>query len=457
MSRYQFVSETDLPGHGKGDDAQSSKAGDLSATAPSRPAGPQAEKLEAIGKLTGGVAHDFNNVLQTISGNLHLLRLEAKGNEKTEKRVAAALSAVERGAQLAARLLAFGQRQALRPAATDLNALFSASQQTLRHAAGEHATLDISVSPQLASVQVDGVQLERMLVQLLDNARQALGNTGAIRITAMPLAADDTASRPRPASLPPGNYAVIEVSDTGAGMAPEVVRQVFDPFFTTRPGGPGTGLGLSMVHGFVGQSGGAVELDSVPGQGTHVRLYLPCSPEAVATTLRNPAVNKHTMDLAIHHPAERDTSAERPLILVVEDDASVRETVLALVRYLGYAALEAENPDEALTLLQQGVRPQLLFSDVLMPGRLTSAELAEQAQALLPNLKVLFTSGFTANALPGGNALASGVALLEKPYGQDDLARRLREILGPGHAQEEDSQGHQAKGKRTGNGRTPVM
>ncbi|VFR39933.1 Sensory box histidine kinase/response regulator [plant metagenome] len=456
MSRYQFVSETDLPDHGNDADTPSGQAGDLSADAPSRHVGQQAEKLEAIGKLTGGVAHDFNNVLQTISGNLHLLRLEAKGNEKTEKRVSAALSAVERGAQLAARLLAFGQRQALRPAATDLNALFSASQQTLRHAAGEHATLDISVSPQLSAVQVDGVQLERMLVQLLDNARQALGDSGAIRVTATPLA-DGADSPPRPATLPSGHYAVIEVSDTGAGMAPEIVRQVFDPFFTTRPGGPGTGLGLSMVHGFVGQSGGAVELDSVPGQGTRVRLYLPCTPEAVVAPMRNPAVNKHTMDLAIHHPARQDTSTERPLILVVEDDASVRETVLALVRYLGYAALEAENPDEALTLLQQGARPQLLFSDVLMPGRLTSTELAEQAQAMLPDLKVLFTSGFTANALPGGNALASGVALLEKPYGQDDLARRLRGILGPGQTQEEDNQGHQANNKRTGNGRTPVM
>lgn len=456
MSRYQFVSETDLPDHGEDADRPSPKAGDLSTTAPSRPAGQQAEKLEAIGKLTGGVAHDFNNVLQTISGNLHLLRLEAKGNEKTEKRVTAALSAVERGAQLAARLLAFGQRQALRPAATDLNALFSSSQLALRHAAGEHASLDISVSPQLSAVQVDGVQLERMLVQLLDNARQALRGAGTIRITASPCA-DDGGDPPRPATLPPGHYAVIEVSDTGAGMAPEVVRQVFDPFFTTRPGGPGTGLGLSMVHGFVGQSGGAIELDSAPGQGTRVRLYLPCTPEAVVAPMRNPAVNKHTMDLAIHHPAKQDTSSERPLILVVEDDASVRETVLALVRHLGYAALEAENPDEALTLLQQGARPQLLFSDVLMPGRLTSAELAEQAQAMLPDLKVLFTSGFTANALPGGNALASGVALLEKPYGQDDLARRLRGILGPGQTQEEDNQGHQANNKRTGNGRTPVM
>ncbi len=373
----------------------------------------QSQKMEAIGKLTGGVAHDFNNVLQVISGNLHLLSMEVKGNERLERRLKSANTAVSRGAQLASQLLAFARRQPLNPVPTNLGKLVQSMDEMLQRVLGDTVQVRTVVADGLWNTLVDGNQLENALLNLAINARDAMDGHGNMVIEAGNATLDDEYCSRHP-DLTPGDFVMLAVSDNGRGMSADVARQAFEPFFTTKPAGKGTGLGLSMVHGFVNQSGGHVHLYSEVDVGTTIRLYLPRS--ACAET-------------------EPETRDEGPLrggnetILLVEDDEQVRITALEMLRGLGYTVLNAQNPDEAMRLLESGATADMLFTDVVMPGKLKSPELAERARRMLPALEVLFTSGYTADAITHDGRLDAGVELLSKPYSREAMARKVRQVL----------------------------
>ena len=375
----------------------------------------QAQKMEAIGKLTGGVAHDFNNVLQVLRGNLELLENRHHRDAWSGTRLAHAIDAVERGAKLASQLLAFGRRQALRPVVVNLAAMVRGIDSMLARALGETINVETVVAAGLWNTLVDTHQLENVLLNLAINARDAMPAGGRLTIELANAMLDDRYVRSL-TDVPPGQYVMLGVTDTGAGMAPDVVERAFDPFFTTKPEGQGTGLGLSMAYGFVKQSGGHIRIYSEVGHGTTIRIYLPRSMEA-----------------AVDPQARHDHAVMmggRETILVVEDDAKVQSTVVDMLVGLGYSVLRADNAEQALTVMRSGVHIDVLFTDVVMPGTLRSPEMARQAALLLPHLKILFTSGYTQNAIVHGGRLDPGVELLSKPYSQEELAHKLRWILG---------------------------
>lgn len=374
----------------------------------------QSQKLEAIGKLTGGVAHDFNNVLQVIGGNLQLLRPMLHQAKVPANRLDAAAQAVDRGAKLAAQLLAFARRQPLRPMPTDLGRLLRNMDELLRQALGEMLEIETAVAGGLWTTMVDPNQLENVLLNLAINARDAMHNGGKLTLELSNAMLDEHYARTQ-VDIEPGQYVMLAVSDTGTGMTEQTAERAFEPFYTTKPEGEGTGLGLSMAYGFAKQSGGHIRLYSELGSGTTVKLYLPRTdqPEVVAMTLPvGPAVGGDET------------------ILVVEDDLAVQETVIELLSGLGYRVLKASDAQSALSILQSGMAIDLLFTDVVMPGKLSSTELVRQAKLLLPDIAVLFTSGYTRNAIVHGGKLDAGVELLSKPYRQEDLARKIRQLLG---------------------------
>jgi len=375
----------------------------------------QSQKMEAIGKLTGGIAHDFNNLLQVIGGNLQLLSKELAGHDQAQARIGNALAGVSRGSKLASQLLSFGRRQPLQPSVINIGRLVRSMDDMLRRALGEAVEVETVISGGLWNTAIDATQLENALLNLAINARDALGGPGKLTIEASNGFLDDAYAREH-ADVAPGQYVVIAVTDNGPGMTEEVQRQAFDPFFTTKPEGQGTGLGLSMVYGFVKQSGGHIKIYSEPGDGTTIRMYLPRStdPEAV--------------------PHPKKTSAPvggSETILVVEDDEDVRETVVAMLSDLGYKVVKAKDADSALTIVESGLPIDLLFTDVVMPGKLRSPELARIAQSRVPGIKVLFTSGYTQNAIVHGGKLDENVELLSKPYSRDELGLKIRSVLGP--------------------------
>jgi PAS domain S-box-containing protein len=380
----------------------------------------QAQKMEALGKLTGGVAHDFNNVLQVLRGNLELLENRYRRDTWSGERLAHAIDAVERGAKLASQLLAFGRRQALRPIVVNLAAIVRGMDSMLVRTLGETTNVETVVAAGLWNTQVDTHQLENVLLNLTINARDAMPVGGRLTIELANAMLDDRYVRPL-TDVPPGQYVMLGVTDTGAGMTSDVVERAFDPFFTTKPEGQGTGLGLSMAYGFVKQSGGHIRIYSEVGHGTTVRIYLPRSLETAVDPL---ARREH---LAV-------MMGGRETVLVVEDDVKVQSTVVDMLTDLGYSVLKADNAEQALTVIRSGVRIDVLFTDVVMPGTLRSPEMARQAALLLPHLKILFTSGYTQNAIVHGGRLDPGVELLSKPYSQEELAHKLRYILGtPGN------------------------
>lgn len=370
----------------------------------------QAQKMEAVGRLTGGVAHDFNNVLQVIGANLQLLALS--GPVPPSGYVRAALDGVSRGSKLAAQLLAFARRQPLQPVVLDMASHLRQLDELLRRTLGESIQLKIEIDDALSRVEVDAHQLDNALLNLAINARDAMQGHGSLRIGArnvvrqdIPVAADD--------EVPPGEYVEISVADSGEGMSDEVLQQAFDPFFTTKPEGLGTGLGLSMVYGFVKQTGGHVAINSVLGAGTTVLLYLPRSTaEASVAPELSAAVA----------PCGNET------VLVVEDDPAVRATAADLLGTLGYQVLMAADGAQAWAMIESGVRPDVLFTDVVMPGSLHSVELARLACERVPGLAVLYTSGYPQQAFQGGR-LDPEIQLLGKPYRREELAARMREVL----------------------------
>ncbi len=373
----------------------------------------RSQKLESIGKLTGGIAHDFNNILQVIGGNLQLLSAYAGRNDAAVRRLEIAASAVERGAKLSAQLLAFARRQPLQPVATSLGRVITAMDDMLGRVLGEMIRVETVTAGGLWNVLVDPYQLENVVLNLVINARDAMPDGGKLTIELGNALLDDEYVSSEVDVLA-GQYVMLAISDTGTGMAKEVVERACDPFFTTKPEGSGTGLGLSMAYGFVKQSGGHLKIYSEPGHGTTIKVYLPRSNEAVVDSLPNT-------------PAPAVGGAE--MILVVEDDLAVQATVVEMLRELGYKVLKADNADSAIGILESGLPVDLLFTDVVMPGRLRSPELARQAKALLPGIEVLFTSGYTQNAIVHGGRLDPGVHLLSKPYRRDQLARKIRLLL----------------------------
>ena len=373
-----------------------------------------AQRLEALGKLTGGVAHDFNNVLQIISGNIQLMQYFSGGNPALDARLEAAMQAVDRGARLSSQLLSFARRQPLQPQVVNLGALVQDMMDLIRRAAGEEIEIACKFSDALGNARVDPTQLENVVLNLVINARDAMKGRGTLtlELANVELGADDVAAFP---DTRPGEYVMLAVSDTGSGMTPEVLDHAFEPFFTTKARGGGTGLGLSMAYGFVKQSEGHIRLYSEPGVGTTVRVYLPRTRESEA------AMDGHDEPDPV--PGGSET------ILVVEDDAQVQATVVPLLRALGYHVSTANNGDDASEILASGHHFDLLFTDVVMPGQISSTELVSQAKARDPGMAVLFTSGYTEDAIVHGGRLDPGVHLLSKPYRRDELARKVRQVL----------------------------
>ncbi|TFW05778.1 response regulator [Oxalobacteraceae bacterium OM1] len=373
----------------------------------------QAQKMEAIGKLTGGVAHDFNNILQILAGNLELLRLEFAGNAQAAHRLQQARFAVDRGAKLASQLLSFARRQPLQPVPTNLGRVVREMDDLLRRALGEFVDIETVASGGLWTVSLDRNQFENALLNLAVNARDAMNGEGKLTIELGNAALDDNYARQH-ADVIPGQYVMVAVSDTGSGIPADVLGHIFDPFFTTKPAGEGTGLGLSMVHGFVKQSGGHIKVYSEPGLGTTFKLYLPrvLESEVRETDLRG-------------KPAEGGAET----ILVVEDDLAVQEAAVAMLSRLGYKVLKAVDGQSALSILQSGIRIDLLFTDVVMPGPVRSPDLARKAQTIQPGIAILFTSGYSQNAIVHGGKLDAGVELISKPYRHEDLANKIRHVL----------------------------
>ncbi|WPB76564.1 PAS domain-containing protein [Archangium violaceum] len=374
----------------------------------------QAQKMEAVGQLTGGVAHDFNNLLQVISGNLQLLQRDTAGNARAQSRLRAAVGAVERGARLASHLLAFARRQPLQPLVFNVGRLVRGMDDMLRRPLGESIEVEALIPGDLWNTFADPNQLENVLLNLAINARDAMPEGGTLKIEARNARLDEDTARLNPEVLP-GEYVLLAVTDTGCGMPPEVLERAFEPFFTTKPEGRGTGLGLSMVYGFVKQSGGHIQISSQMGRGTTIELYLPRALRDEETA-----------------PAEASTGpieGGSETILVVEDNPEVRATVVEMLTELGYRVLKAADGQSALAILQSGISVDLLFTDVVMPGPIRGAELARRARELLPELEVLFTSGYTEDAIATGGRLDPGVQLLSKPHRREDMARKVRQLL----------------------------
>lgn len=372
------------------------------------------QKLEAVGKLTGGVAHDFNNVLQIISGNIQLLLARPAPEAERTKRLQNTLYAVERGAKLSNQLLAFARRQPLAPVAVNLRRIVQELGDLLRRSIGEEVDMEVSMAGGLWNTFVDPNQLENVILNLAINARDAMQGSGRLTIELGNAFLDEdyVASEP---DLRAGQYVMLAMTDTGCGMTAEVLEQAFEPFFTTKPEGEGTGLGLAMAYGFVKQSGGHIRIYSEVGQGTTVKIYLPRHREQEEVLPMKP-------DLPLIGGNET--------ILVVEDDPVVRVTVIALLEGLGYQVLQASHAAEALSLVEQGVRIDMLFTDVVMPGPLRSTELARLVKQRLPNVAILYTSGYTQNAIVHSGRLDPGVELLSKPYRREQLAHKIRNVLG---------------------------
>ncbi len=373
----------------------------------------RAQKMESIGQLTGGIAHDFNNLLQVVGGNLQLLRGDLPPGSRALRRVTNALAGVSKGAALAAQLLAFGRRQPLEPKVVALGKCIEGMDDLLRRALGETVELRTTVESGLWNTLVDPGQIENAVLNLALNARDAMPLGGRLTIEAVNATLDAEYAR-RHADVVPGDYVMVGVTDTGAGMTPEVLERVFEPFFTTKAEGKGTGLGLSMVYGLVKQSDGHVKIYSEAGEGTTVKLYLPrCTAPETA-----PA------------PTETlDVEGGRETILVVEDDPAVRDIALELLSDLGYHVLVARDAASGLKVIESGAHIDVLFTDVVMPGTLRSPELAALARERLPRLAVLFTSGYTENAIVHGGRLDAGVELLSKPYTREALARKIRKVI----------------------------
>ena len=373
----------------------------------------QSEKMEAIGQLTGGIAHDFNNILTVITGTIEILDAAVTHEPRLAAITRMMDEAAARGADLTRHLLAFARRQPLDPREIDVNSLIINTARLLRPTLGAHIEIESAFASETCLALVDPNQLATAILNLALNSRDAMPNGGKLILETGSVYLDENYARLRD-DVRPGRYALIAVSDTGTGIPAVILDKVFDPFFTSKGPGKGTGLGLSMVYGFVKQSAGHIEIYSEEGYGTTIKMYLPpgtgvaLEPEAGSAS-------------------EIEGGSET--ILVVEDDKLVRDYVLAQLHSLGYATLDAANAAEALAIVKAGHAFDLLFTDMMMPGATNGRQLADELRNERPDLKVLFTSGYTEDAIVHHGRLDSGVLLLAKPYRKSDLARMVRRAL----------------------------
>lgn len=361
-----------------------------------------AQKLEAIGKLTGGVAHDFNNVLHIINGNIDLIKMVAPSNAPVQQRCTSAQMAVKRGAKLSSQLLSFARKQPLQPNAVSLPAVFESIDLLLKRAVGERIDVQFELPEEVWNTLVDPQQLENVILNLALNASDAMAAGGSLTISLSNLTRLD------------GDYVHLAFRDTGQGMSNATKARAFEPFFSTKGVGKGTGLGLSMAHGFVNQSGGHIDIESEEGVGTTIHILLPRTDAKLSAKLGATIV------------ANKGGSET---ILVVDDEQDILDNVAAILRDFGYRVLTASSADEAVSRIAAQTRIDLLFTDVIMPGVVSALELAEKARALHPELRVLFTSGYTENAMIHNGRLDEGVNLLSKPYGRAELASAVRTLL----------------------------
>jgi signal transduction histidine kinase len=375
----------------------------------------QSQKMEAVGQLTGGLAHDFNNLLLVIIGSLDLLLESGRVSDEARQLAHEAHAAAQRGAELTRSLLAFARRQPLRPQRVSVNDLVGRTVQMLSRTLGERVEITLDLAADLWPVVVDPAQLAAALTNLATNARDAMPKGGRLTIVTKNRVLDDDYASQN-ADVMPGEYAMIEVSDSGVGMTPGVVTQIFDPFYTTKGRGEGTGLGLSMVFGFIKQSGGHINVYSEPGVGTTFRMYLP-------RDRHDAAAAEHKVETAAIAPSGGET------ILVVEDNAMISRLVGLQLTMLGYRVREAQNAAAALKLLEEGAHVDLLFADVVMPGQLDGYDLARIVLERWPAIKIVLTSGFPGTSHNRDIGAVDDVPLLTKPYRREDLAQVLREVL----------------------------
>ena len=372
-----------------------------------------AQKMEAIGQLTGGVAHDFNNLLTVIHGNLELIadRLE---DPAVSRMAHSAIDAARRGAELTGRLLAFSRRQMLAPAAIDPDQLIAGMTELMRRTLGETVEIGVVTVDDLWRCEADPGQLENAILNLALNARDAMPQGGRLVIETANATLDDAGVAARH-DVVPGEYLMISVSDTGTGMSPEVADHAIEPFFTTKDVGKGSGLGLSQVYGFISQSNGYVTIDSEQGVGTTVKLYLPRSAEQ-------------------YDPAQQNAGTEDPVsqgekVLVVEDDPDVRDLTVTMLTDLGYVTVEAADGKEAIEALKHTPGIDLLLTDVVLPGGMSGLDVAREAPRFIPDIKIIFTSGYAEHVLARHGEINADVQLINKPFRRDDVARKLRAAL----------------------------
>jgi signal transduction histidine kinase/CheY-like chemotaxis protein len=377
----------------------------------------EAQKMQAIGQLTGGIAHDFNNLLTVILGNLEFIHGKMEGDAVLGKRVERAVWAAQRGATLTAQLLAFARKQPLAPKPIDLKASLPDIVPLLQRTLGEHIDIRYVEAAGLWLAMADAAQLESAVLNLALNARDAMPGGGRLTIEMTNKVIDEDYAQ-RHAEVTPGEYVMVAVSDTGHGMTPDVLARVFEPFYTTKPDGKGTGLGLAMVFGFIKQSGGHVKVYSEPNEGTTVRLYLPRARDSLPVDLQRSS-------------APLDLPRGTATVLVVEDEPAVREIAVAILTDLGYRVLEAGDGEEGQRVFGlHAASIDLLLTDVVLPGKIRGRELAERITAMRPDVRVLFMSGYTENSIVHHGRLDEGVQLLGKPFKREQLARKVADALG---------------------------
>jgi signal transduction histidine kinase/CheY-like chemotaxis protein len=374
----------------------------------------RSQKLESLGKLTGGVTHDFNNILQVISSNLDLLAMTGANNKQLEPYVNSMSDAVDRGSKLASQLLTFARRQPMHPVVVNPKKLIKGIDSLIQRLVGNDIAVKTSIADNTGNVEVDPALFENVILNLAANARDAMEGQGALTINV----GNETIDEHRAADYPgitPGEYVTLAMKDTGSGMPPEVVEHVFEPFFTTKPEGEGTGLGLAAAYGFVKESGGHIHIDSKIGVGTTIRIFLPRSSKN---------------EKKASHPA-RKMEGGTETILMVEDNAELRRMTGAMLEHLGYRVLQAPNPQEALEIIRKDNPIDVLFTDVLMPGGMNGVELARQAKAMRPGLAILLASGSydLEESLKEFHAEIGAVYFLQKPYKVEQVDATIRKLL----------------------------
>ena len=380
-----------------------------------------AQKMEAIGRLAGGVAHDFNNLLTAIIGYTDLADEHLDEDNPVRRDISEIRKAADRGAALTRQLLAFSRKQFLTPTVVDLNETVSGLLQMLPRAIGEHIRTTVRLSPDLARVKADGSRMEQVLVNLALNARDAMAGGGDLTIETSNVTLTEPRLRAEGLALKPGFYVMLTVADTGIGMDSATRERAFEPFFTTKPQGKGTGLGLATVYGIVDQSGGGISLETVPGAGTTIRIYLPAT--TATDRPREPEIPQITKD------------AGTETVLLVEDNEGVRDLAAKALRRRGYTVYEARDAEVAIEWMRtSNIRPDLLLTDVIMPG-LSGPNLAARLLQLNPKLRVLYMSGYTGEAASVHGNYWAGVPLLQKPFTPAALAERVRLALDVGSGQ----------------------